>query len=347
MRGSFVHQRRAHRASNLGTDWRWNGSTIGGLYPREEVERWWLSRGLRREVTDKGDQRRPQGHAKRGFSNLFLGKTFMMFEEEQEDTEEEDKRRREKKSIYRIWNSDLLGKILQSRYGTIPLGFVTIFAAIPIVSAMENSKVQEVIEQQVLTVAKAVEDKIDDEIAALERLDLDDIEVLRERRLQQMKKMAEKRRHWVGLGHGEYSEIPNEKEFFSVVKASERVVCHFYRENWPCKVVDKHLSILAKQHIETRFVKINAEKSPYLSEKLRIVVLPTLALVKNAKVEDYVVGFDELGGTDDFSTEELEERLAKAKVIFYEGESSFSTSKSKAPTKSVRQGSTSYSSDSE
>lgn len=49
------------------------------------------------------------------------------------------------------------------------------------------------------------------------------------------------------------------------------------------------MSILAKQHIETRFVKINAEKSPYLAEKLRIVVLPTLALIKNAKVDDYVV----------------------------------------------------------
>lgn len=85
--------------------------------------------------------------------------------------------------------------------------------------------------------AKAVEDKIDDEIAALDRLDLDDIEVLRERRLQQMKKMAEKRNRWISLGHGEYSEIPSEKEFFSAVKASDRVVCHFFRENWPCKVL--------------------------------------------------------------------------------------------------------------
>ncbi|KAL8541527.1 hypothetical protein ACS0TY_002701 [Phlomoides rotata] len=212
---------------------------------------------------------------------------------------------------------------------------------------MDNPVVQEILEKQVLTVAKAMEDKIDEEIAVLERLDLDDIEVLRERRLQQMKKMAEKRNRWVALGHGEYTEIPNEKEFFSIVKASERVVCHFYRENWPCKVMDKHLSILAKQHIETRFVKINAEKSPYLSEKLRIVVLPTLALVKNAKVEDYVVGFDELGGTDDFRTEELEERIAKAQVIIYEGESSGMTSKSRVPARNVRQGSTSYSSDSE
>ncbi|XAR52885.1 hypothetical protein NMG60_11021208 [Bertholletia excelsa] len=212
---------------------------------------------------------------------------------------------------------------------------------------MENPKVQEVLEKQVLTVAKAVEEKIDEEIAALDRLDLDDIEALRERRLQQMKKMAEKRSRWMSLGHGEYFEIPTEKEFFSIVKASERVVCHFYRENWPCKVMDKHLSILAKQHIETHFVKIHAEKSPFLAEKLKIVVLPTLALIKNAKVDDYVVGFDELGGTDEFSTEELEERLAKAQVITFEGESSVRPSNSSAKTRSVRQSTNSYSSDSE
>ncbi|KAL1801952.1 hypothetical protein ACET3Z_030599 [Daucus carota] len=212
---------------------------------------------------------------------------------------------------------------------------------------MDNPKVQEILEKQVLTVVKAVEDKIDDEISALDRLDLEDIEVLRERRLQQMKKMAEKRRQWVALGHGEYTEIQAEKEFFSVVKASDRVVCHFYRENWPCKVMDKHLSILAKQHIETRFVKLNAEKSPFLTEKLKIVVLPTLALVKKAKVEDYVVGFDELGGTDDFGTEELEDRLAKAQVIILEGESSLRPSKSSAKTRSVRQGTNPDSSDSE
>lgn len=53
--------------------------------------------------------------------------------------------------------------------------------------------------------------------------------------------------------------------------------------------MDKHLNILAQQHLETRFLKVHAEKSPFLTERLRIVVLPTLALVKNAKVDDYVV----------------------------------------------------------
>lgn len=60
----------------------------------------------------------------------------------------------------------------------------------------------------------------------------------------------------------------------------------------------------------------------------------------------YQVGFDQLGGTDEFSTEELEERLAKAQVIFFEGESSLNPSKS-GSRRSVRQSAKSDSSDSE
>ena len=55
--------------------------------------------------------------------------------------------------------------------------------------------------------------------------------------------------------------------------------------------MDKHLLELAKQHWETKFLKINAEKSPFLTERLKIFMLPTLALVKKGKVEDYVVCF--------------------------------------------------------
>ncbi|XP_074351593.1 putative pectinesterase/pectinesterase inhibitor 41 [Apium graveolens] len=72
-------------------------------------------------------------------------------------------------------------------------------------------------------------------MSALDRLDLEDIKVLRERSLQQMKKMVEKRRQGVALGNGEYMEIYVLKVFFSVVKASDRVVCQFYCENWPFK----------------------------------------------------------------------------------------------------------------
>lgn len=84
-----------------------------------------------------------------------------------------------------------------------------------------------------------------------------------------------------------------------------------------CLILDKHLTALAKKHIETKFIKLNAEKAPFLCERLRIRVIPTLALVKDSKIHDYVVGFTDLGNTDDFTTEVLEWRLGCAKAINY------------------------------
>ena len=54
-----------------------------------------------------------------------------------------------------------------------------------------------------LSAAKVVEDKLDEEIATLDRLDTDDIEALRERRIQQMRRAKLR-----AQGHGEYAEVP-------------------------------------------------------------------------------------------------------------------------------------------
>ena len=53
---------------------------------------------------------------------------------------------------------------------------------------------------------------------------------------------------------------------------------------------------------------------------MRIKTLPTIALVKDAKTRDYIVGFSDLGNTDEFSTEMMEWRLAQADVIEYAGD---------------------------
>ena len=181
--------------------------------------------------------------------------------------------------------------------------------------------VQSIMEQQLLQAAKAVEAQVDSELHRLENLDEDDLEALRRRRLESMKKMNEQKKEWMTLGHGKYEELKEEKEFFDCCKKSTRVVCHFYRDSaFRCKIVDKHLSILAPKHIETRFVKINAEKCPFLTQRLKVRVIPTLCLAKDGKTVDFVVGFDDLGGTDEFSTEMMEWRIARAEVINYSGD---------------------------
>ncbi|XP_057709460.1 thioredoxin domain-containing protein 9 isoform X2 [Corythoichthys intestinalis] len=172
--------------------------------------------------------------------------------------------------------------------------------------------------------AKQVEEQVDAELAKLNEMDDDDFEKMRERRLEALKKAQKQKQEWLSKGHGEYRELPSEKDFFSEVKESKKVVCHFYRNStFRCKIMDKHLALLAKKHVETKFIKLNAEQAPFLAERLRIKVIPTLALLIDGKSKDYVVGFRDLGNTDEFSTEMLEWRLGCADVINYSEEQKY------------------------
>ena len=64
---------------------------------------------------------------------------------------------------------------------------------------------------------------------------------------------------------------------------------------------------------------ISSSGQTYLTEKLQIWMLPTLALIRKEKVIDYICGFDDFGGKDDFKTEVLACRLANQAMIEYEG----------------------------
>ncbi|XP_073701639.1 thioredoxin domain-containing protein 9 [Garra rufa] len=180
--------------------------------------------------------------------------------------------------------------------------------------------VAKALEQQVLQSARLVEEQLDAELVKLECMDEDELERLKERRLEALKKAQKQKQEWISKGHGEYREIPSEKDFFAEVKESKNVVCHFYKDStFRCKLLDKHLGILARKHLETKFIKLNVEKAPFLTERLRIKVIPTLALVKDGKTKDYVVGFTDLGNTDEFPTEMLEWRLGCSDIINYSG----------------------------
>jgi len=183
-----------------------------------------------------------------------------------------------------------------------------------------DKQVQQAVEKTVLEASKVVESQLDAEIERLDQLDSDDLEALREKRLKQMKQQAAQREEWKSKGHGQYTEISEEKEFFDECKKSERVVCHFYRDStFRCKIVDKHLALLAPKHLETKFLKLSVDRAPFLCERLRIRMLPTIGIVVEGKTKDFIKGFDDLGGHDEFSTEMLEWRLGCSQVINYAG----------------------------
>ncbi|XP_035897970.1 thioredoxin domain-containing protein 9 [Anopheles stephensi] len=180
---------------------------------------------------------------------------------------------------------------------------------------------EQLIQNQMISAAVQLEKHLDSELDRLENLNTDDLDKLREQRIQQLKKQAQQRQEWKSNGHGEYSELADEKEFFAVSKKSPNIVCHFYRDSAPrCRIVDMHLKILATKHLEARFCKVNAERCPFLTERLRIKVIPSIALIKDSKTKDYIVGFTDLGNCDDFSTEMLEWRIAQSGAIEYSGD---------------------------
>eukprot|EP00045_Choanoeca_perplexa_P008050 m.73589 g.73589 ORF g.73589 m.73589 type:complete len:204 (-) comp14336_c0_seq1:1096-1707(-) len=139
---------------------------------------------------------------------------------------------------------------------------------------------------------------------------------IREARMAAFTKQMEAVKQAKDLGGGELTILEDEKKLFELTTSSPRVVCHFFHDDFRrCAIMMKHLRDLAKLHYTTRFVAVNAEKAPFLAQKLQISVLPTVLCFIDGVVKEKLVGFDVLGNSDNFSTKELEFRLSMCKVI--------------------------------
>eukprot|EP01064_Diplonema_japonicum_P017593 TRINITY_DN25781_c0_g1_i1.p1 TRINITY_DN25781_c0_g1~~TRINITY_DN25781_c0_g1_i1.p1 ORF type:complete len:171 (-),score=50.62 TRINITY_DN25781_c0_g1_i1:11-490(-) len=139
----------------------------------------------------------------------------------------------------------------------------------------------------------------------------DDMEVIRRKRMAQLKKMREQKDKWIKKGHGVVQEIETPEQFFKFCKGNERVVVHFYRDATErCKILNAHLDKLAPKHWETLFCKLHAEKVEGMAEKFNVYMLPTLMLVEGGKTNNSIIGFDEFGGRDNFPTKRVAEVLA-------------------------------------
>lgn len=94
-----------------------------------------------------------------------------------------------------------------------------------------------------------------------ELLDDPELERLHADRIAAMKQEAEKRADLERKGHGTYNEI-SEADFLEVVTKTENVVAHFFHKEFErCKIVDKHVGLLARKYLETRFIRISAPVS--------------------------------------------------------------------------------------
>jgi len=148
-----------------------------------------------------------------------------------------------------------------------------------------------------------------------EVLDDPDLERLHAERLASLREEAERRSEMEKKGHGTYDDVV-EGDFLEIVTKTPSVVAHFYHADFErCKVIDKHLAILARKYFDTRFIKISAPEAPFFVEKLNVRMLPCLICFSNGVAGRRLVGFDELGGKDDFQTVLLEDILKSCSAV--------------------------------
>jgi thiol-disulfide isomerase/thioredoxin len=126
--------------------------------------------------------------------------------------------------------------------------------------------------------------------------DDDDLLFLRQRRMEAMKKTADKSVEWRMKQHGSYREI-GQDDFFNIVVrekgGSEDVAVHFYHQDFErCKVIDRYLQDLAPSLLHIKLVKIDAEKAPFLVQRLRVATLPCILLFHNDVNVDRIVGYE-------------------------------------------------------
>ena len=144
------------------------------------------------------------------------------------------------------------------------------------------------------------------------RMEDPEVERLRQERLTAMKNARKKMQQGAAEGCGELREIA-EDEFLKEVTNHQFVVVHFYHaEFMTCKVMDKHLRILAPRCMTTKFLKIDASRSPFFVAKLKIKTLPSLAFFLDGVVVGRQTGFEGLisSATDeDFPTPKLHQVL--------------------------------------
>jgi hypothetical protein len=182
-----------------------------------------------------------------------------------------------------------------------------------------EDKTKQYMEEQEKKEKEEAEKKQGEGLVDLEEIDSEEERIM-QKEMEKMRKTAESKREELAKKiknekYGSYTEII-ETEFLDTMLKNEKVVCHFYHKDFErCKIIDKHLKIIAPEHRETLFVKIDAEKTPFFTAKLNVRVLPTIILFVKGKAIHRFIGFQDFGMNDDFPTINLSRQLVIFKMI--------------------------------
>lgn len=116
----------------------------------------------------------------------------------------------------------------------------------------------------------------------------DDLEALRALRLNQIKAQAARQEEWRRKGHGIYSELHSDTEFFEEARKHDRMICALVDENRKvdASLLHGHLQRIAPLHLEAKLCSIAVDKAPLLCTHVELDHIPVLFLMRGGKVVD-------------------------------------------------------------
>ena len=172
---------------------------------------------------------------------------------------------------------------------------------------MAMPDMQALIDQQLASTMLQIEGALDAEIEKSDNLGDEDYARIKAKRIAEMRKKAEEAAQNKFNGHGKLSKINDQQEFFAAGKQSSRIVCIFTRNsNKYGKAMLEHSELLAGKHLEARFMWVDAENAPFLTDRLNIYMLPTIVCIKDNKVHKQHNGLNEIDGSGKYSSGMLE-----------------------------------------
>ena len=85
----------------------------------------------------------------------------------------------------------------------------------------------------------------------------------------------------------------NKENFASEVLNSNKPVLLDFYADWcgPCRMVSPIVSEIANERNDVKVGKINVDEQPELAAQFQVMSIPMLAVIKNGKLENQVVGY--------------------------------------------------------
>nr|XP_027193916.1 thioredoxin domain-containing protein 9 homolog [Dermatophagoides pteronyssinus] len=179
------------------------------------------------------------------------------------------------------------------------------------------AQLENAVSKNLMNALRAKEEELDSELNAIQNLNDDDFEKIQYNRKKRLLEKYKRDNHWRSLGHGELTECTSDTDFFTISENSPLLVVHCFKNDIGMEYseyLNVILESLAKKRLDIKFIKLNVERHPFLVSTLNVFVIPTVLLIKQMKVIHRLVGFDEMGGSVDFSEADFNNLLNSYRI---------------------------------